>query len=60
MVGKKKREKPSELFQNWLKKLLDGYGLKDQIHGARRRLVTVEVLNLKEKKEIGRGEEEEK
>ena len=54
MIGEK-RGRPLEWFQNRLKKLWDGYGLKDQSHGAWWRLVNVGVLNLKEKREIERG-----
>ena len=31
---RKKRERPSERFQNLQKKRRDGYGLKDQNHGV--------------------------
>ena len=46
MIGEK-RERPSEGFQNWLKKHQDGYGLKDQIHGAQQRLTSIEVFDGK-------------
>ena len=62
---KKERERPSEQFQNQQKKRQDGYGLKDQIHGAQQRLTSVEVFDGKiervwKRKENGGGIKREK
>ena len=44
---RRKRKRPSERFQNRLKKRRDGYGLKDRVHGAQQRLTSVEVFDGK-------------
>ena len=53
----KKRERPSDGFQNRLKMRQDSFGLKNQNHGAQLTLTSVEVFDGKIEKASKRGEE---